>query len=318
MKMGWVSFLVLASWATALRAQVITEKFGSGANAFSIDFVRVGNPGNAADTTGSPNPAGAVSYIYNIGKYEISRDLFTKAANAGALGITANTAYSLNHPVIGASWNEAARFVNWLNTSKGYQAAYNFTTSGANDNITLWGAGQYNGNNQFRHKNAVYFLPSIDEWYKAAYYDPTLNSGTGGYWDYATQSNSAPTAVTGGTTAGTAVYGGSVFAPAVVTSAGGLSYYGTMAQNGNAWDRLETAQDGINNDPAESRGIRGGKPGFGSGLAANDYLYGNIPTQESSDVTFRVAMVPEPTAGALLVFGLGGVLAWRRVRRKAD
>ena len=318
MKMGWVSFLVLASWATALRAQVITENFGSGANAFSIDFVRVGNPGNAADTTGSPNPAGAVSYIYNIGKYEISRDLFTKAANAGALGITANTAYSLNHPVIGASWNEAARFVNWLNTSKGYQAAYNFTTSGANDNITLWAAGQYNGNNQFRHKNAVYFLPSIDEWYKAAYYDPTLNSGTGGYWDYATQSNSAPTAVTGGTTAGTAVYGGSVFAPAVVTSAGGLSYYGTMAQNGNAWDRLETAQDGINNDPAESRGIRGGKPGFGSGLAANDYLYGNIPTQESSDVTFRVAMVPEPTAGALLVLGLGGVMALRRVRRKAD
>ena len=123
MKMGWVSFLVLASWATALRAQVITENFGSGANAFSIDFVRVGNPGNAADTTGSPNPAGAVSYIYNIGKYEISRDLFTKAANAGALGITANTAYSLNHPVIGASWNEAARFVNWLNTSTGNPAA---------------------------------------------------------------------------------------------------------------------------------------------------------------------------------------------------
>ena len=318
MNMGWVSFLVLAFGTTALRGQVITETFGSGANAFSIDFVRVGNPGNAADTTGSPNPAGAVSYIYNIGKYEISRDLFTKAATAGALGITASTIYSLNQPVIGASWNEAARFVNWLNTSKGYQAAYKFTTSGANDNLTLWAAGEYNGNNQFRHKNAVYFLPSVDEWYKAAYYDPTRNSGAGGYWDYATQSNAAPTAVTGGTTAGTAVYGGSTFSPAVVTSAGGLSYYGTMAQNGNAWDLLETAKDGINNDPTENRGLRGGKSNYGTGLAANDYPFGNVPTQESSDVTFRVAMVPEPSALSLIVVGLGGVIALRRIRRKAD
>lgn len=298
-------------------AQLITEYFGSGANAFSIDFVQVGNPGNAADSSGSPNPAGAVGYIYNIGKYEISRDIVNKATAAGALGVTANTSYSLTQPVIGLSWNEAARFVNWLNTSKGYQAAYNFTTSGANANLTLWGAGQYNGNNQFRHKDAVYFLPSVDEWYKAAYYDPTRNSGLGGYWDYANQSNGLPTAVTGGTAAGTAVYGQSSFTPASVTNAGGLSFYGTMAQNGNAWDLLETAKDGINNDPAESRGIRGGKVSYGSGLAANDYPFGNLPTQESSDVTFRVAMVPEPSAAALLGLGAGGVFALRGLRRKA-
>ena len=34
-----------------------------------------------------------------------------------------------------------------------------------------------------RNPNADYFLPSDDEWYKAAYYDPTKN-GTGGYWQY--------------------------------------------------------------------------------------------------------------------------------------
>ena len=38
---------------------------------------------------------------------------------------------------------------------------------------------------------ARYWLPSEDQWYKAAYYDPTKN-GTGGYWTYATQSDALP------------------------------------------------------------------------------------------------------------------------------
>ena len=35
-------------------------------------------------------------------------------------------------------------------------------------------------------------MPSNDQWYKAAYYDPDLDSGDGGFWAYATQSNSHP------------------------------------------------------------------------------------------------------------------------------
>ena len=42
-------------------AQLVTESFGSGTNAFSMDFVTIGNPSNAADTTGAPNPVGAVA-----------------------------------------------------------------------------------------------------------------------------------------------------------------------------------------------------------------------------------------------------------------
>jgi hypothetical protein len=41
-----------------------TIAFGSGGNQFSMDFVPIGSPGNAADTTGNPNPAGAVGYAY--------------------------------------------------------------------------------------------------------------------------------------------------------------------------------------------------------------------------------------------------------------
>jgi len=42
----------------SVHGQTITETFGSGSNAFSIDFVTVGNPGNVADTSGW----GSVSY----------------------------------------------------------------------------------------------------------------------------------------------------------------------------------------------------------------------------------------------------------------
>ncbi len=101
----------------------------SGANEFTIDFVPIGNPGNTADTTGSPNPAGKVDYFYRMGKYEISRDMITKASAAGGLGITLADMSSyggngVDRPATGVTWNEAGRFVNWLNTSQGYSAAY--------------------------------------------------------------------------------------------------------------------------------------------------------------------------------------------------
>ena len=40
------------------------------AHAVTINWVTVGDPGNTADTTGSPNPAGAVADSFQIMKYE--------------------------------------------------------------------------------------------------------------------------------------------------------------------------------------------------------------------------------------------------------
>ena len=87
------------------------------------------------------------------------------------------------------------------------------------------GRRRLNAANPFRNSQAQYFLPNVDEWYKAAYYDPT----SGVYFDYPTGSDSAPTAVASGTAAGTAVYDAQV-GPADITLAGGLSPYGTMAR----------------------------------------------------------------------------------------
>jgi hypothetical protein len=92
-----------------------TVTFGSGVNQFAMDFVTIGNPGNAADTTGSPNPAGSVGYTYDIGKFEVSEDMITKYnANFGTannLVITKDNR-GTNKPATSISWNEAARFVN--------------------------------------------------------------------------------------------------------------------------------------------------------------------------------------------------------------
>ena len=304
-----ISLLTLG-YQTAL-AQLVTESFGSGANAFTMEFVTIGNPNNAADTTGSPNPAGAVSYTYNIGKYEVSRDMINKANTAGSLGITMADMISyggpgVNRPATGVSWYEAAKYVNWLNTSTGGTAAYKFDGSG---NFQLWSAGDagYNANNMFRNILAKYVIASRDEWYKAAY--GNLN-GTWNY--YTTGSDSAPTAVASGTAANTAVYGQSVSTgPADITNAGGLSPYGTMGQGGNVWEWNETAFDGSNNTAGELREVRGGSWFLNSFNFVASYRESLDPLSNPNR-GFRVASVPEPSALSRLAIGLGGLAVLRR------
>ena len=277
------------------------DTFGSGGNEFTMDFVDIGNAGNAADNTGY----GAVGYNYRMGTYEVSESMIgSYNALSGGPTITLDSR-GANRPATSVSWNEAARFVNWLNTSSGYAAAYQFDTAGGNDNIALWEVGDagYNASNPFRNSNAHYFLPSEDEWYKAAYYDPNANSGLGGYWNYATGSDTAPTAVASGTASGTAVYNGQA-GPADITNAGGLSAYGTMAQNGNVWEWGENGFTAPNDSAGESRVIRGGGWGNSSDFLSSSFRNFGSPTNENSFIGFRVAAVPEPSSLLLSALGL--------------
>ncbi|MCY3005036.1 MAG: SUMF1/EgtB/PvdO family nonheme iron enzyme [Planctomycetota bacterium] len=298
--------------------------FGSGGNQFNMEFVTIGNPNNAADTTGTPNPAGAVGYEYGIGKFEVSEDMITKFNASQSLQITQDNRGSAK-PATSVSWNKAARFVNWLNTSTGNQAAYKFTTSGVNDNIALWVSGDagYDASNPYRNSLAKYVLPSYNEWYKAAYYNPTDST----YYNFANGSDTAPTAVTSGTTAGTAVYKQNFDqGPADVTQAGGLSPYGVMGLGGNVYEWEESSFDLLNSSGSSSRGFRGGSwlnnSSFLSSSARYELLYG--PSLEFNIIGFRVASlssdappaVPEPSMMVIgTLFGLGGLMAKRRMKK---
>ena len=297
----------------ALGTGAQADTFGSGSNAFTIDFVTVGNAGNADDrafdstnnTPGNPtddeyaSPYGGVAYTYRIGVYEISQDQIDKATNAGLIDVEAGL-WTGSRPAGNMTWYEAAAFVNWLNTSTGHQAAYNLSGVGS---LSLWSSGeawQAGGENLFRHKDAYYFLPSEDEWYKAAYHK---NDGvTANYWDWATGSNSVPDGIdfSGDTTFDAVFFQGyNDSQPNDVSNVGLVSPYGTYGQSGNVQEWAESAFDGLNNSPSESRVARGGY-WFDTEqwLRPSDREIWGEGIQGS--IGFRVASVPEPTSAALL------------------
>ena len=296
-----------------LAAPVFADTFGSEANQFEIGFVGIGNPGNPADTSGR----GAVAYKYRMGVNEVSRGMID-AYNAlgGGPAITLSDMSALggngaNRPATGVSWNEAARFVNWMNTSRGFSEAYKFTTGGANDNVVPWAVGDagYNASNPFRNANAYYYIPDLNEWYKAAYYDPNAAGGAGAYWDFATGSNTAPTAVAGGTASGTAVYGQSFSAgPADITNAGGLSPFGTMGQNGNVHEWTESYSI---NSGEYWRAYTGGTWSMSASVLATTTL-NTAATSDSSSRGFRVAAVPEPSGVLMALLGLMAAVMRRK------
>jgi formylglycine-generating enzyme required for sulfatase activity len=174
-----------------------------------------------------------------------------------------------------------------------------------------------------RNANATYFIPSENEWYKAAYYDPTLNGGTGGYWAYPTKSNTAPVNIlspTGRNNANFYDYYGTGnggytdptnYLTPVGTFAASPGPYMTYDMGGDIWQWNEA------NISGSFRGLRGGYWYDASSTLASssrDYVY---PSDEYVYVGFRVASsvaVPEPGSITLLlacavVFGI-----WRQRR----
>ena len=318
-------FLLCVALKGSVLAQVLTDVFGVGTNEFSIEFVAIGNPGNVADLYGTGwskgTGPGSVNYDYSIGKYEIRRSDIEKANSLGNLGISLyDTTYSrwsgINKPATGISWYEAARFVNFLNQSKGYTPAYKFGGTGTNQAFSTWTLGDsgYNPTNPFRNQNSKYVLPSLDEWHKAAYYNPT----NGTYSTYPNGSNQSPIQITSGFEG--SVYGQSItdqVGPANVYETGSTSFFGTMAQGGNALELMETSYDLFNDDLSESRWYRGGSWVDDASLV---FLQSNRsgayinPDTEFFHMGFRVASVPEPSSLSLIAMSGLIILAYGRRR----
>lgn len=240
--------------------------------AFEIEFVSVGNPGNPDDSGSTGfyhSQRGGVDHYFRIGKFEISRAMITALPD---LGITLadmsalNSGDTPNSPATGISWNEAARFVNWLNLATGNPLAYKFAIQpgeagyDSNSDIELWESGDdgYDPDNPYRNKNAFYFLPSENEWYKAAFY-----SGSGNlYYDFPTGSDDPPDDVD---FEGDDVYESwfSVISSPLgpveidhVTVHMKPSPYGTYHQCGNVTEVTESDYSPPNSNPSENRATR--------------------------------------------------------------
>jgi formylglycine-generating enzyme len=296
-----------------------------------IDYVPVGNAGNANDSTGY----GSVAYAYKIAKNETTISQYAEFLNAAAQtdtyglyntsmdadgnvagisrsGSSGSYTYSVltgagNRPIAYVSWFDAARFCNWLHNGQGSGSTETgaYTLAGAMSGVILKNGG------------AAAWIPSEDEWYKAAYYDPTPGAGGGdNYWLHATQSDTLTNnslsanyydgdyAVTqSGSYSSTQNYLTNVGAYGTASD----SFYGTNDQGGSLFEWNDAVISG------SSRGLRGGSwVGNESLLRASD-RYDDDPEVEGFGVVgFRVASVPEPSGLVLTILASGMIFARRK------
>jgi formylglycine-generating enzyme required for sulfatase activity len=286
--------VVAAGWlaVSGARGGIDTITHGSGSSLATVNmaFVDIGNAGNSGDT---PHGGyGSVGYAYRMGTYEVSASQWADVL-AAAPGVGNAGNWSGSQATAGTSWYEAARFCNWLTTGD--------TTLGVYD-TTTWAVDR-----SYRNAEGMaYFIPTEDEWYKAAYY-----SATGVYYDYPTGSNSVPDGIDfSGDAAFQAVFRDpyNQGQPNAVTNAGDLSPFLTMGQGGNVWEWNETVI-------GSNRGLRGGSFGIDDIYLRADVRHSNAPANEYPNFGFRVAsfgIVPEPGSLGLLVLGLAGMTMRRR------
>ena len=155
-----------------------------------------------------------------------------------------------------------------------------------------------------------------------------LGGDSDNYWLYPTANNATPNSRNGsvsdansanfyrndsianGFNDGYAVSGSTSFPTGnALTDAGAFSladsFYGTFDQGGNVWEWNDAAVNG------SSRGLRGGAWANDEGYLRASFRLSFGPEGESKGFGFRVAIVPEPSVGGLMMLGMA-LVAWKR------
>jgi len=339
----------------------------SPASAEPFTWQQVGSMGNAANING--NGLGRVTYNYKISAFDTTISQYVDFLNgsyAGKQGLygvwnafigtgqtnitsaitqTLNSAtgtysYTLNNtadydytnkPVNFVNWFSAARFVNWH--ANGMDATS--TTATETGSYTL--NGKTTGDIVPRNANATIFLPSADEWNKAAFY----NADTQSYYLWATSSNSPspPTAVlpTGNNPvqgANTANWRAGRLANDVrMTDVGTYvdtkSPYGLFDMYGNVTqmtDTMGTITSGTNANYGQFQAFGGS---YATTTAQSSRWNSNNAVEfragapstlgvGTSTIGFRVAafVVPEPGNMVAAAMGIGGLIGVQIMKRR--
>jgi formylglycine-generating enzyme required for sulfatase activity len=284
----------------------------------AMSMVTVGNPGNAADAGSSYPGYGAVSYSYQIGAYDVTGSQYTaflnavgstdtyglynasmgtdtQAAQISRSGTAGTYTYAVlnstgNRPISYVSWFDCARFSNWMSNGQPRGAQTSTTTENGTYNVNGATSGNVVAKNVTNPNTGLaptYRIPLENEWYKAAYYSPNYGgTGVGGYYAFATQSNSAP-GTTIGSSANQANYNSAIGHTTDVGSfSGSGSFYGTFDQSGNVsqWNDLDGTA-------GSSRGLRGGRWNDGNSyyVSSSFRTDGDDPSYENYFIGFRLA-----------------------------
>lgn len=185
-------------WLFALVAALPLAAFAAESADLGIEWVTVGNPGNAADPVSG---RGAVAGVFQISKHEVTvgqyaaflgavaandpHGLWTgglpiaRAGGPGAFTYAAKPGHE-RKPVVSLTFLDCMRFANWLHHLQSDPAARGLAKSPA-DAARLTEAGAYSiaagGSLAARQPDARAWIPNEDEWYKAAYHQPHLSGG---------------------------------------------------------------------------------------------------------------------------------------------
>lgn len=339
--------LTLASAATPVLALAQVPDY-------DFPWATIGSPGNApyvgptGDGSSFP-PVGDVNYVYRIAKMEVTTAQWLEFANAtaamnepyrigqgpvGAYHIAGTLpnghfTFALSNvpnaglaPVQGITWRNAARYCNWLHNNKGNTLAA--LETGAYDTSTFGQALDSNGIPYFTDAlthlpGAKFWIPTVNEWIKAAHYDPNrYGPGQGGYWNYSTSSDTPP--IIGPQSAGGQ------------TNAGYTNYadiptflLGAHPNTTSPWGLLDVSggsqewQEDVSSESRRSRSHDGSYAPTQFDPDANplhlDLIYGSgsfTANAELSNIGLRVASaVPEPST-FLILFTVGGFHRRRR------
>jgi len=266
--------------ATARGATAVPDVRDDRSIGADMAFVKVTYPGNGNDPLYGH---GCTPYSFEIGKYEITNLQYADFLNAVAsksdpfqlfhedmqLGVVGGIdrrknddefVYSAkagweDRPVTYLSWYMLARMANWYHYGKPRTGRSELGTTEGTESRGAYDTRAFpiapevpvevSKLPPMRNRGAKFWIPSNDEWYKAAYFDP-LKPGERKYWDYPLMTDNSPNNSLPPGDRNTANYqttrlgvGEPWYVARVNDYPNAASFFGAQGMAGNVWEWIE-------------------------------------------------------------------------------